>query len=46
MEAQIILAMITQKFRLNLVPDHPIALSQSLTLRPRHGLKMTLEARH
>ena len=46
MEAQIILAMITQKFQLDLVPEHPIALSQSLTLRPRYGLKMTLRPRH
>ena len=45
MEAQIILAMVTQKFQLDLVPGHPIAMSQSLTLRPRHGLKMTLHSR-
>ncbi len=45
MEAQIILAMVTQKFQLDLVPDHPVSMSQSLTLRPRHGLKMTLTPR-
>jgi cytochrome P450 len=45
MEAQIILAMATQRYRVHLVADQPIELSQSLTLRPRHGLKVTLEPR-
>ena len=42
MEAMLILAMIAQKFRLALVPDHPIELLPSITLRPKQGVKMML----
>jgi cytochrome P450 len=43
MEMQLILACALQRFRLQLVPDHPIALKPEATLRPRHGMKMTIE---
>ena len=42
MEATLILAMIAQKFRLTLVPHHPIELLPSITLRPKQGVKMLL----
>jgi len=42
MEATLILAMIAQKFRLTLVPQHPIELLPSITLRPKQGVKMLL----
>ncbi|MBI3543555.1 MAG: cytochrome P450 [Deltaproteobacteria bacterium] len=42
MEAQLILAMVVQRFRLDLLPSHPIVLDPLITLRPRHGIKMTL----
>src|SRR5215472_8391789 len=46
MEAGLILATIAQKFRLRLVPDHPVVPLASITLRPRHGVRVILESRH
>ncbi len=43
MEMQLILAMALQRFRLRLVPDHPIAFKPEATLRPKYGMKMTVE---
>jgi cytochrome P450 len=45
MEAQLVLAMVTQRYELALLPGHPIALDPLITLRPRHGVKMTVRAR-
>jgi cytochrome P450 len=45
MEAQLILAAIAQRYRLRLVPSHPVVPLASITLRPRHGVKVILEAR-
>lgn len=42
-EAQLILATIAQRYRLRLVPDHPVELDALITLRPRHGIRVTLE---
>jgi cytochrome P450 len=42
MEAQLVLASIVQRFRLDLVPGHPVELHPAVTLRPRHGMRMTL----
>ena len=39
-EARLIVAMVTQTFRLTLVPGHVVAPHPSLTLRLRHGLRM------
>lgn len=44
MEMQLILAMTLQRFRLRLVPNHPIAFKPEATLRPRYGMKMTIDA--
>ena len=46
MEAVLILATVAQKFRLRLVPGHPVVPLASITLRPRHGVRVTLESRH
>lgn len=43
MEAQIIVAMIAQRHRLELVPGHPIVLDPQVTLRPKHGVRVTIE---
>jgi len=43
MEAELLLAAIAQKFRLRLVPDQKVEPVASITLRPRHGIRMTLE---
>jgi len=45
MEGQIILASIAQKWKLRLVPGHPVEPLPQLTLRPKYGLKMTVQAR-
>jgi cytochrome P450 len=45
MEATLILATIARKFRLRLVANHPVVPLASITLRPRHGVPVTLESR-
>lgn len=42
MEAQLILATVLQRYRLRLVPDTIVEPNPLITLRPRHGLPMTL----
>jgi cytochrome P450 len=42
MEAQIVLAMIVQAFRLDLVAGHPVEPKPGITLRLNKGLRMTL----
>lgn len=41
MESIIILPMMLQRFRLNLVPDHAVEEHALVTLRPKHGILMT-----
>jgi cytochrome P450 len=45
MEMGIVLAMIASRFRLELVPERPVALEPSVTLRPRDGLWMRVTRR-
>ena len=45
MEATLILATIAQKFRIRLVPRHPVTPLASITLRPLHGIRVVLQAR-
>jgi cytochrome P450 len=45
MEAALLLATIAQKFRLRLVANHPVVPLASITLRPRHGVRVLLESR-
>jgi len=42
LEAQLVLAMIAQRWDLHLVPGHPVELEPLVTLRPRHGMRMIL----
>ncbi len=42
LEAQILLATLAQKFRLDLVPGLPVAPEPLITLRPRGGMRMTV----
>ncbi len=46
MEATIILAMISQRYALDLVPSHAIQVEPSITLRPANGVLVTRRARH
>ncbi len=41
-EAQLVLATVAQRYRLRLVPGHPVELHPLITLCPRHGIRMTL----
>ncbi len=43
MEAQLILATVAQRYRLRLVPGHPVEPQALVTLRPRYGLAMTVD---
>jgi cytochrome P450 len=45
LEAQLVLALVAQRFALRCVPGHPVEPHPILTLRPRRGLVMTLERR-
>ena len=42
MEATLILALVAQRYRLQLVPGHPVEMEPLITLRPRYGLCMTV----
>jgi cytochrome P450 len=43
MEATLIVAMLTQQFRLRLVPGFRVEPKPMLSLRPRHGILMSIE---
>lgn len=45
MEAVLILATVAQQYRLTLVPSHDIVPQPSITLRPEHGVQVTLHKR-
>ncbi|HEX3351184.1 MAG TPA: cytochrome P450 [Terriglobales bacterium] len=42
MEANLVLATMAQRFQLHLVPGHPTTPQPGITLRPRHGMRMTI----
>ncbi|GCE18921.1 cytochrome P450 [Dictyobacter kobayashii] len=44
-EAQLVLASIAQRYHMQLVPDHPVEPNPLMTLSPRHGILMRLQAR-
>lgn len=44
-EATLLLATILQKFHLDLVPDHPVEILGSVTLRPKHGIRVVVHRR-
>ena len=45
MEATLLLATIAQRFRIRVVPGHPIVPMPTITLRPRYGIRAKIEAR-
>ncbi|MDT5060092.1 MAG: hypothetical protein QOH63_551 [Acidobacteriota bacterium] len=45
MEVVLLLATIAQKFRFRLAPDQKVRLQPAMSLRPRDGIKMTLQRR-
>lgn len=46
LEAATVIATLAQRFRFNLVPGHPVVAEPLVTLRQRHGIRMTLHARN
>jgi len=45
MESALVTATVAQQFRFRLVPGHPVVPEPLVTLRPRNGIRMTVEAR-
>lgn len=45
MESALVLATIAQHYRIRLVAGHPVVPLASITLRPRYGIRVTLESR-
>lgn len=45
LEAQLITVMVLQAFQLKLVPGHPVEPQPDITLRSKHGMRMTLQPR-
>ncbi|HKQ78576.1 MAG TPA: cytochrome P450 [Blastocatellia bacterium] len=45
MEGALVLATVAQRFRMRLAPGHPVEMQPLVTLRPKHGMRMILEAR-
>lgn len=45
MEATLLLAAVAQRFRISLVPHHAVEILPSVTLRPKHGIKVVLHER-
>jgi cytochrome P450 len=45
LEATLLLAMIQQKFHLDLLPGHSVEALASVTLRPKHGIRVTVHRR-
>lgn len=44
LDAPLILATLAQRYRLRRVPGHPVERQQAVTLSPKYGMRMTLEA--
>ncbi|HXW62893.1 MAG TPA: cytochrome P450 [Candidatus Acidoferrales bacterium] len=45
LEAAVVIATLARRFRLHLAPSRPVVPEPLVTLRPRHGIQMTLHAR-
>ena len=45
LETQLVLAQILQRFKIHIVPDHPIETIAKVTLKPRYGMPVTLSRR-
>ncbi|HZD96527.1 MAG TPA: cytochrome P450, partial [Candidatus Sulfotelmatobacter sp.] len=45
MEGILLIATIAQHWQMQLVPNHPVLLKPVITLRPKHGMRMTITRR-
>ena len=46
MEGTLLVAALARRWRMRLVPDHPVVEHPRITLRPRYGIRVKLEERH
>ena len=46
MEGILVIATLARSWRMRLVPGHPVELRPVVTLRPKHGMRMTLGLRN
>jgi cytochrome P450 len=46
MEGTLLVAAIARRWRMRLVAGHPVVEHPRITLRPKHGIRVTLERRH
>lgn len=44
-EGRLVLAVLAQRWKMRLTPGHPFAIQAVSTLRPKHGMRMTLHRR-
>lgn len=45
LQGTLLLATLAQRWQLRLAPNHPVVLRQRINLRPKYGMRMTLEER-
>jgi cytochrome P450 len=45
MEGVLLLAALSRKWRMRLEPGHPVEVQPLITLRPKHGMRMTIQKR-
>ena len=45
LEIQLALVQMVRRFKFSMVPEHPIDSVAKVTLRPRHGIAMTVTPR-
>jgi hypothetical protein len=41
---KLVLPMLAQSYQLHLAPGHPVIPESAISLRPKHGMLMTIEA--
>ena len=46
MEGILLIATLARQWSMSLVPNHPVELRPVITLRPKHGMRMTIVKRH
>ena len=46
LDTYLVLGVLAQRFKFRLVPGHPVVPEQLITLRPRFGLRMKVQARN
>jgi cytochrome P450 len=46
MEGILLIATLARHWSMRLVPDHPVELQPVITLRPKHGMRMTIKSRN